>query len=216
MPATQTRRRQDEESMETLDEIKARLMQRALPAGERNPPPVCTQLVQDQDPMPTLTDEIRTFIVKALACFDTPSQVVDAVKTNFNIEITRSHVYAYDPKSSQRMSPRWREIHAAARQAYLREVAEIGIAHKVVRLAMLDRMAHHAMSNNYCTRAAAFLEQAAKECGGIYENRRPVILQLHEQPPALTEPSSLPKGPEAVAGAMRLPQLSDLHVVGET
>jgi hypothetical protein len=206
--------------METLDELKARLMQRASSAGAADQPPVFTQSLQETQETAsktTLTDEIRTFIVKALACFDTPSQVVDAVKTNFGLSITRQHVYCYDPKSSQRMSPHWRELHAATRQAYLREVAEIGIAHKVVRLAMLDRMAHNAMANNYSIEAAAFLEQAAKECGGIYENRRPVVLQLREQQqPPLTEPSSLPKGPEAVVASMRLPQLPDLHTVGET
>ena len=173
--------------MESLNEIKARLRLRALPAEAVNPSPVCTQLVQDQEPMPTLTDEIRTFIVKSLACFDTPTQVVDAVKANFNIEITRSHVYAYDPKSAQRMSPRWREIHAATREAYLREVAEIGIAQKTFRLAMLDRMAHSALMENYTIKAAGFLEQAAKECGGIYENRRPVVLQLAGNEPAGTK-----------------------------
>ncbi len=30
--------------------------------------------------MATLTDDVKAFIVQALACFDTPSQVVDAVK----------------------------------------------------------------------------------------------------------------------------------------
>ena len=121
--------------------------------------------------MQTLTDEIRTFIVKGLACFDSPSQVAEAVKAHFDVEISRQHVYAYDPRASQRMAPRWRELHAATRQAYLREVAEIGIAHKTVRLAMLDRMAHKAMMDNYFIEAAAFLEQAAKECGGSYERR---------------------------------------------
>lgn len=122
--------------------------------------------------MKTLTDEIKTFIVKGLACFDTPTRVAEAVKIQFGIEITRQHVYAYDPKASQHMAPRWRELHAATRQAYLRAVAEIGIADKTVRLAMLDRMAHNAMMDNHFTDAASFLELAAKECGGIYESRR--------------------------------------------
>jgi hypothetical protein len=164
--------------METLEEMKARLMQRLTPAGEAEQPPVCTELVQEKESRKVLTDEIRTFIVKALACFDTPSQVVEAVKTNFGIEITRSHVYAYHPKSSQRMSPRWREIYAVTREAYLREVGEFGITQKTYRLAMLDRMTHNAMANHQFHRAAEYLEQAAKECGGLYENRRPIVLQL--------------------------------------
>ncbi|WP_122394290.1 DUF2280 domain-containing protein, partial [Pseudomonas amygdali] len=31
--------------------------------------------------MAAITPEIKTFIVQALACFDTPSQVAEAVKT---------------------------------------------------------------------------------------------------------------------------------------
>ena len=96
---------------------------------------------QNEESMPTLTDEIKTFIVKGLACYDTPSQVADSVKANFNIEITRQHVYAYDPKSSQHMAPRWKELHAATRAALLRETSEIGIAHRAVRLLRLDRLA---------------------------------------------------------------------------
>jgi hypothetical protein len=119
--------------------------------------------------MPTLTDEIKTFIVKGLACFDSPSQVAEAVKTNFDVEIGRQHVYAYDPNASQRMSPRWRELHAATRAAFLRDVAAIGIVHKTVRLRMLDRMAHRAAERGRLTHAAFFLEQAAMECGGLYE-----------------------------------------------
>jgi hypothetical protein len=129
--------------------------------------------------------------------------VVDAVEKNYGLTLTRQHVYCYDPKSSQRLAPRWKEIHAATRQAYLREVAEIGVAQKAFRLAMLDRMAHDAMTRDNFSRAAEILEQAAKECGGIYENRRPVVLQLGAEPP------SLPPRNDAVIEATPLPQLPD-------
>jgi hypothetical protein len=187
--------------MATLDEIKARLMQHASAAGAGNMLPTCTGPLQDEGSMQTLTDEIRTFIVKGLACFDSPTQVADAVKAHFGVEISRQHVYAYDPKASQRMAPRWRELHAATRQAYLREVAEIGIADKTVRLAILDRMAHHTLANNHTTRTAALLEQAAKECGGIYESRRSIALQLPVPQPAAPQPSA----PEPAVPQIALP-----------
>ncbi|MDQ7247779.1 DUF2280 domain-containing protein [Dongia sedimenti] len=126
--------------------------------------------------MPTLTDEIKTFIVKGLACYDTPSQVAEAVKAEFNIEITRQHVYAYDPNASQHMAPRWRALHAATRAALLRELAEIGIAHRAVRLRRLDRLASRSERNNVLTALKCF-EMAAKECGGMYENRKPILVQ---------------------------------------
>jgi len=125
--------------------------------------------------MMTLTDEIKEFIVKALARFDTPTQVVELVKANFDIEISRQHVYTYDPACSQPPAQRWRELHAATREKFLRDVAEIGVAQKAVRLRMLDRFAQRAEARYHLTDAAAFLEQAAKECGGIYEGRKPAL-----------------------------------------
>jgi hypothetical protein len=122
--------------------------------------------------MPTLTDEIKEFIVKGLACFDSPSQVAEAVKANFDVEVTRQHVYAYDPASSQLMAPRWKELHAATRQAFLSDVAQISIAQKAVRLRTLERLVQRAEANRQMERVAAFLEQAAKECGGVYEGRK--------------------------------------------
>jgi hypothetical protein len=122
--------------------------------------------------MPILTDEIKTFIVRSLACFDTPSDVVEAVKAKFDVEVTRQHVHLYDPDCAQRPASRWCELHAATRRAFLRDRAEIGVAQRNVRLRMLDRLAHRAEERNYMGLTAAFLEQAARECGGMYDRQR--------------------------------------------
>jgi len=122
--------------------------------------------------MPTLTNEIKTFIVKGLACFDTPSEVAEAVKSTFGVDVTRHHVHLYDPACAQPPAPRWRELHAATRKAYLAEFAEIGVAHRTVRLQMLDRMARRAEANNSISLTASLLKQAAKECGGAYDRKR--------------------------------------------
>jgi hypothetical protein len=158
--------------------------------------------------MPTLTDEIKTFIVNGLACYDTPSQVAEAVKANFNVEITRQHVYAYDPGASQQIAPRWKELHAATRQALLREAAEIGVAHKMVRLRMLDRLAHRCERNSVAL-ALECLEQAAKECGGMYENRKPIVLQPTMPQPAMPEPPApLPATVQTATPQVAIPQPS--------
>jgi len=140
--------------------------------------------------MSTLPDEIKTFIVMALAQYDSPSEVVEAVKTTFGIEITRQQVHSYDPSCSKTPASRWCELYAATREAFLREMAEIGIAHKAVRLRLLDRMTHRALANRYLDTAAAFLEQAAKECGGFYD-RRPAARSV-EPLPVLAGPPAAP------------------------
>ena len=123
--------------------------------------------------MPSINDEIKEFIVRGLATFDTPSEVVEAVKANFGVELSRQQVYAYDPRCSQPPAQRWRELHAATRAAFLAEQAEIGITHKTYRLRLLDRMVHYSVKHHYRRDTAAFLRQAARECGGLYEKEKP-------------------------------------------
>ena len=122
--------------------------------------------------MPPVTDEIKTFIVRGLASFDTPSEVVEAVKATFGVEISRQQVYTYDPRCAQPPAQRWQDLHAATRAAYLSELAEIGIAQKAFRLRALDRMVRYALKHHAPGRAQALLEQAAKECGGVFEQNR--------------------------------------------
>jgi len=141
--------------------------------------------------MPTLTDEMKTFVVMGLARFDTPSEVARAVKSTFGVEMTRHHVHLYDPACAQRPASRWCELHAATRRAFLAELAQIGVSHKVVRLKLLDDMTHRAMENHYLEVAAAFLEQAAKECGGIYERQTRAAPAL---PPTCPDPSTETSG----------------------
>jgi hypothetical protein len=176
--------------------------------------------------MSTLTDEIKEFIVKGLACYDTPSQVAEAVNVNFGITVSRQRVHRYDPGCSQPPAQRWRDLHAATRHALLREMAEIGIAHKAVRLRMLDRLAHRCEKNGVAL-ALACLEQAAKECGGIYENRKGALpqpsapqlpaaaaepfapqLQAHpSEPPSALQPSEPPSAPQLAIPQRSAPEL---------
>jgi hypothetical protein len=98
--------------------------------------------------------------------------VAEAVKSTFGVAVTRQQVHLYDPACAQPPAPRWRELHAATRRAFLAEIAEIGVSHKAVRLRLLERMTHQAIENRYPDVAAALLEQTAKECGGIYDRAR--------------------------------------------
>jgi hypothetical protein len=146
----------------------------ALPGARTLTGPLPEERRSIEERAPTaLTDEIREFIVRGLARYESPSQVAAAVKATFGIEISRQLVHTYNPAGSRPVAERWSELHAVTRAKFLADVSEIGIAQKVFRLRMLDHFARLAMEGNYTIRAAAFLEQAAKECGGIYENRRP-------------------------------------------
>ena len=167
-----------------------------------------TGRLQDEESMPTLTDEIKEFIVKGLARYESPTQVAEAVKENFDVTVCRQQIYRYDPGCSQPPAQRWRDLHAATRQAYLREVAEIGIAQKAVRLAMLDSMARRTLALSQYERAAGFMEQAARECGGIYENRRPIVVHLPAAEPSVPQPSLSPTGAIDATHVRQIPNLN--------
>jgi hypothetical protein len=158
-------------------EIEAMVLRPRSPVAETATPsrsdtcPTLTRPLQDEESMPTLTDEIKTFIVKGLACYDSPSQVAEAVKATFGVEVSRQQVYVYDPRCSPPPAQRWRDLHAATRQALLREEAEIGIAHRGVRLRMLERIAQRWEKHSVDT-ALKCLQMAAKECGTTYGKSR--------------------------------------------
>jgi hypothetical protein len=123
----------------------------------------------NQETKSILTDEMKAFIVRGLARYETPTRVAASVEAEFGVAIDRRQVYAYDPAGSRPPAQRWIDLHAATRAKFLAAMAEIGVAQKVVRLRMLDRFANRADEANQMERAAAFLVQAAKELGGFYE-----------------------------------------------
>jgi hypothetical protein len=124
--------------------------------------------------MAALTDDVKAFVVQALACFDTPTQVANAVKEEFGLEITRMQVSTYDPTKfmGRNLSKKWREIFEATRKAFLEDQASIPIANQNFRLRALNNLYQNAASRGNAALAAQLLEQAAKESGGSFTNRR--------------------------------------------
>jgi hypothetical protein len=123
--------------------------------------------------MATLKDEHKQFIVQCLACFDTPSQVAEAVAEEFNVKVDRSQVQKYDPTKAagKDMSDKLEAIFYATREAFLKDIGQIPIASQAFRLRSLQRQHDYYVSRKNYVQAAAVLEQAAKEVGGIFTNK---------------------------------------------
>ncbi|QPG62078.1 DUF2280 domain-containing protein [Pseudomonas sp. BIGb0427] len=123
--------------------------------------------------MAALSSEVKAFIVQALACFDTPSQVAEAVKREFNIDVTRQQVETHDPtkRCSKTLAKRWVEMFHDARKRFREETVDIPIANRAYRLRALGRIAERAETMKNLPLAIQVLEQAAKEVGDIYVNR---------------------------------------------
>lgn len=123
--------------------------------------------------MAALKGEVKAFIVQSLACFDTPSQVVESVKKEFGLSITRQQVESHDPtKANGRgLAQKWADMFNATRERFQNEISDIPIANKAYRLRVLDRMATRAEGMKNLALAAEIIEQAAKECGDAYTNK---------------------------------------------
>ncbi|WP_230350883.1 DUF2280 domain-containing protein [Lelliottia sp. WAP21] len=123
--------------------------------------------------MATLKGEVKAFIVQSLACFDTPSQVVELVKKEFGLSITRQQVESHDPtKANGRgLAQKWVDMFNATRERFQNEISNIPIANKAYRLRVLDRMATRAEGMKNLALTADIIEQAAKECGDAYTNK---------------------------------------------
>jgi hypothetical protein len=124
--------------------------------------------------MAKLNDAHKSFIVQALACWDSPSEVAEALREEYGVEAHRSQVAQYDPTrvAGERLAKRWRDLFEATRDRFRREVAEIPIADQAYRLRALGKIYDRHLSRGNVVGAAAVLEQAAKEAGGAFANRR--------------------------------------------
>lgn len=124
--------------------------------------------------MATLNKREKIFIVRLLAEFNTPTETVDLVKQEFKKDVTRQQVESYDPtkRAGRNLSAELKAEFEATRKAFVDQPLNIPIANLSVRLMHLQRIVDHAGKNKPLIKEA--LEQAAKEMGGVYTNRKEV------------------------------------------
>lgn len=142
---------------------------------------------------PKLSDEVKAFVVQSLACFDGLAVVVAAVKKEFGVEISRQLCESHDPtkKAGAKLGDRWRVLFEETRKAFLEDTAGIAISHRAVRLRALQRMSEKAETQGNMVLAASLLEQAAKEVGDSFTNRRELTGKDGKDLPAPTAPVTI-------------------------
>ncbi|MBJ2303862.1 MULTISPECIES: DUF2280 domain-containing protein [unclassified Pseudomonas] len=135
--------------------------------------------------MAALKNEVKSFIVQALACFDTPSQVVEAVKNEYGVVVSRQQVETHDPTKSagKGLAVKWVTLFHDTRKRFREETAEIPIANRAFRLRGLGRMAEKAENMRNLALTAQLYEQAAKEVGDVYVNRQTKNENPHDNVP---------------------------------
>lgn len=126
--------------------------------------------------MAALKPEVRAFIIQELACFDTPSQIVESVQKEFKVQVTRQQVASHDPTKAagKGLAKKWVDLFNELRDRFLNEISDIPIANKAYRLRVLQRMSTNAENMKNIGMTAQLLEQAAKEVGEAYSNKQKV------------------------------------------
>ncbi|EKO3443724.1 DUF2280 domain-containing protein [Vibrio fluvialis] len=124
--------------------------------------------------MAALNNEVKAFIVQALACYDSLETVSSSVKEQFGLSLTRQQIQSYDPTKAagKSLSTKWVELFEVTRDRFQNEISDIPIANKAYRLRTLDRMAARAETMRNYNLTAQLIEQAAKECGDSYTNKQ--------------------------------------------
>ncbi|MFX5998889.1 DUF2280 domain-containing protein, partial [Acinetobacter baumannii] len=79
--------------------------------------------------MSALKETVKIFIVQALACRDTPQEVVEQVKQEFGVDISRSQCECYDPTkySGRNLSKKFVELFELTREKFDKGLIDIPI-----------------------------------------------------------------------------------------
>jgi hypothetical protein len=125
--------------------------------------------------MPVLSNEQKAYIISAFARFDGVAEVCRSFKDEYGLDLPKPHALAYNPGGTKyRGAPKWHDLFERERKSFLANVNSIGIANKTVRMQRLERLCVIAMERKNVKLAAELMEQAAKEMGEIFTNRREV------------------------------------------
>ena len=116
--------------------------------------------------MATLKEPVKIFIVQSLACRDTPQEVADLVKQEFDLVIDRSQVALYDPtkRRGKNLNKGYVQLFEETRKKFDSGLNDIPIANKYYRLKEIQKMYDDSGKNKKTKQV--LLKQAFQETDG--------------------------------------------------
>lgn len=124
--------------------------------------------------MATLRKEVKLFIVRSLAQFNTPEETARLVNEEYkNLNVSRQQCERYDPtkRAGKDLSEELKKEFEITRSEFLGKPESIPIANLVVRL---QRYEDGYQSSKNIVRRLKILEQAARDMGGQYTNKQEI------------------------------------------
>lgn len=126
--------------------------------------------------MARLNKRVKLYIVRSLATYETPSETARGVQEEFGIEVTKQQCEAYDPtkKTGQDLSEEFKAEFYRVRKEMNDNLSSIPIANIAYRLMRLQKFIDLAQFKENPVIVPSLMEQAAKEVGGLYTNRKEI------------------------------------------
>jgi hypothetical protein len=122
-----------------------------------------------------LTDDQKSFIVKGFARFESGPEICRAFKEKYGVELPTPRAAQYNCGGpSFKGAQKWQELFIATRRHFLDSAEDIGITNKTFRLQSLHKLHAVAMDKRNVKMACEILEQAAKEMGEVFTNKREI------------------------------------------
>lgn len=135
---------------------------------------------EEREARDELTTEIKVFIVRRFACFESTREVRKAVEDEYGLELSGPAVARYNATNASgeaSMGQELKELFWTTRKRFEEEIEDIGIVHKAYRLQKMDEMERKARAKEDFKSASDLLKQAAEELGGAYEKGKGITLQ---------------------------------------
>lgn len=126
--------------------------------------------------MARLNKRVKLYIVRSLATYETPSETARGVQEEFGIEVTKQQCEAYDPtkKTGQDLSEEFKAEFYRVCKEMNDNLSAIPIANIAYRLKRLQRFIDLEQFKENPVIVPSLMEQAAKEVGGLYTNRKEI------------------------------------------
>ena len=124
--------------------------------------------------MAALKKEVKLFIVRSLAVFNTPTETAELVNQEYGIKVTKQQCEKYDPtkRAGENLSEELRVDFKKTRGMFLGKPEAIPIANLAVRMQRYENLFQKYSKNRVA--ATSILRQAAEDMGGKYTNKQEI------------------------------------------